>query len=256
MTKLDQDKLMNHDYDGIQELDNDLPSWWLKLFYLMIVISVVYMLYYHMLGIGHTSAEEYLIETDPNWARGSTPSSSYSYHSPFYDPAGDLTPMMLKKLGDFIGEDVSFEALVSEAKRRASADQRALLNASFPDESLALADRQENADEPVFDDVDPLTDETSLLSGKEIWIKNCVACHGMNGQGGIGPNLTDNYWINGGRFRDIMKTIVVGVPAKGMISWQATLPPDQIHSVASFVFSLVGTNPANPKAPQGDLYQQ
>jgi len=98
-----------------------------------------------------------------------------------------------------------------------------------------------------------LTDEPSLSAGKEVFTKNCVVCHLAQGQGLVGPNLTDDYWIHGCGIKKVVSTIVVGVPEKGMISWKAQLSPDQIKQVASYILTLKGTNPPNPKAPQGDL---
>lgn len=91
----------------------------------------------------------------------------------------------------------------------------------------------------------------AIAAGKEIFTANCVPCHGPQGQGVIGPNLTDTYWLHGGKYADIVNTITVGVPDKGMISWKATLNPEKIRQVAAYVKSLKGTNPPNPKPPQG-----
>ncbi len=55
---------------------------------------------------------------------------------------------------------------------------------------------------------------------------------------------------------DIFKTIKYGVPEKGMVSWQAQLNPTKIQQVSSFIKSLAGTNPENPKEPQGDLWEE
>lgn len=91
-----------------------------------------------------------------------------------------------------------------------------------------------------------------IASGKTIFMANCVACHGANGDGGIGPNLADRFWIHGGEVKDIFKTIKYGVPDKGMVPWEQTLTPGQIAEVTSYVVSLRDTKPANPKAPQGE----
>lgn len=99
-----------------------------------------------------------------------------------------------------------------------------------------------------------LTDITSLSAGKEIFKTNCVPCHGPDGGGVVGPNFTDDYWIHGGGIKNIFNTIKYGVPAKGMISWQTQLNPQQMQEVASYVMTLHGTKPANPKAPEGTLY--
>jgi len=99
-----------------------------------------------------------------------------------------------------------------------------------------------------------LTDAGILNEGKDIYTANCVACHGPLGGGLVGPNLTDNYWINGGGIKNIFKTIKFGVPAKGMISWETQLNSKQIQAVASYVVSLNGTNPPAAKQPEGNFY--
>jgi cytochrome c oxidase cbb3-type subunit 3 len=100
-----------------------------------------------------------------------------------------------------------------------------------------------------------LTDESALAAGKAVFDKNCVVCHLAQGQGVVGPNLTDDYWIHGCSIKKIYATIYVGVPEKGMISWKDQLTPEQISQVSSYILTLRGTNPPNPKAPQGDLCQ-
>ena len=97
-----------------------------------------------------------------------------------------------------------------------------------------------------------LTDQPSLDAGKAIWEKSCKVCHLDLGQGLVGPNLCDNFSIHGCRFPDVVNIITVGAPEKGMISWKTQLTNDQIMKVASFVMTFRGTNPPNPKAPQGE----
>jgi cytochrome c oxidase cbb3-type subunit 3 len=99
-----------------------------------------------------------------------------------------------------------------------------------------------------------LADNESLIAGKEVFKTNCVVCHLSQGQGLVGPNLTDDYWIHGGSFADIVTLIRNGVPAKGMISWKTQISQQQILEVASYIMTLRGTNPPNPKAPEGELY--
>ena len=84
------------------------------------------------------------------------------------------------------------------------------------------------------------------------YVEVCKSCHGEQGQGGIGPNLTDDFAIHGGAPMDIYKTINEGVPAKGMEAWGEKMPPEDVRMLAAFVITLRGTNPPNPKAPQGD----
>ncbi len=95
-------------------------------------------------------------------------------------------------------------------------------------------------------------DEAMIAAGKDIYMVNCSPCHGTEGQGLVGPNLTDNYWIHGGAPADIVKTVIDGVPAKGMIAWKPILGVEKVEQVSAYVYSLIGTEPPNPKAPEGE----
>jgi cytochrome c oxidase cbb3-type subunit 3 len=90
-----------------------------------------------------------------------------------------------------------------------------------------------------------------LDSGKAVFDLHCSVCHGDKGQGIVGPNLTDDYWLHGGKIGDIFKTISLGVGANGMPEWDKQLSNQQISDVTNFVESLHGTNPAGAKAAQG-----
>ena len=183
----EQEIVLEHDYDGIRELDNSLPPWWVAMFALTIIFSVVYMVYYHWGGSGPSSTEEYAME-------------------------------------------------VAAAQDNAKA---------------TLAKQANNIDETT---VTALTDDQSIALGKTIWDANCVACHGVNGEGGVGPNMTDDYWLHGGSIHDIFKTIKYGVPEKGMIAWSGQLRPTDMQQVSSFILTLHGTNPPNAKEAQGEKY--
>jgi cytochrome c oxidase cbb3-type subunit 3 len=190
----------DHVYDGIRELDNSLPPWWLYGFYFTIVFSVVYLIHFHVSAI------------------------------PGLDKLVIIGPV----------EKGTQAELYELEMAQAAAEKEAFLatQANLVDESS----------------VEKLTDATSLSEGKSIFTANCVACHGNEGQGGVGPNLTDEFWIHGGGIKNIFKTIKYGVPEKGMIPWETQLTPQQIQQVASFVLSLQGTKPANPKAPEGEKW--
>ena len=98
-----------------------------------------------------------------------------------------------------------------------------------------------------------VTDAKELEKGKGVYINNCAMCHGKDGEGKVGPNLTDNFWKNGkGSVNDVFKVIKYGVPDKGMVPWEKSLTPTQIQNVTSYILSLKGTNPANAKAPEGE----
>jgi cytochrome c oxidase cbb3-type subunit III len=107
-----------------------------------------------------------------------------------------------------------------------------------------------NANEKT--DYKALTDAAQLEAGKAAYLQNCAACHGQQGEGMVGPNLTDEHWLHGGEVNEVFKTVKFGVTSKGMVAWQGKLSDDQILEVSSFILSLQGTNPANAKAPQGE----
>ncbi len=179
---------MGHDYDGIRELDNRLPPWWIGIMYGSIIFSVVYLYYYHFSNNDWSSENEYI----------------------------------------------------------AQVQEGALLKADYLFE-VANAVNENN--------VVVLSDENDLKAGLELYTRNCVACHGSNGEGGVGPNLTDDYWIHGPGISDVFKTIKYGIPEKGMIAWQTQLRPQSMQQLASYLMTLKGTSPPNPKEPEGDLYE-
>lgn len=91
----------------------------------------------------------------------------------------------------------------------------------------------------------------TVALGKATFAAMCSSCHAADGGGGIGPNLTDAYWLHGGAPLEVLRTINTGVLEKGMPPWGKTLKPDQLTSVSAYVLTLRGSTPAAPKAPQG-----
>jgi cytochrome c oxidase cbb3-type subunit 3 len=173
--------LLDHNYDGIQELDNKLPRWWVWLFNLSIVFAVIYFTYYHVMGKGTLMASQYQAEM---------------------------------QIGDKI-------------KTRAVAE--------FEGNMASLA---------------PSTNPVVLSEGKQTFTILCAPCHRPDAGGLVGPNLCDDYWIHGSNFVDNLKVIWNGVPSKGMVTWRGVLKPATIHAVGSYVYTLRGTNPKNPKPPE------
>lgn len=96
------------------------------------------------------------------------------------------------------------------------------------------------------------TDSATLANAAKIYAKNCASCHGEHGEGVIGPNLTDTFWLHGGTPEKIFATITNGVPDKGMLTWKGMLTPAQILELSAYILSLQGSNPPNAKAPQGN----
>lgn len=95
-------------------------------------------------------------------------------------------------------------------------------------------------------------DPALMKDARAIFTQRCTPCHGEHGQGVIGPNLTDAYWLHGSAPLDIYKTVSEGVPAKGMPAWKMQLTPIQTRELAAFV-STLSQNPVPGKAPEGEL---
>ncbi|WPR70979.1 cbb3-type cytochrome c oxidase N-terminal domain-containing protein [Flavobacterium sp. NG2] len=183
----EEEIVLHHDYDGIRELDNNLPPWWVYLFYACIIFSVVYLVRFEIMG-------------------------------------GDNQEMELQK------ELAQAKIEVEEYMKTA------------PD----LMDEKT---------VTLLTDPAELEIGKTIFTNNCAACHRADAGGQIGPNLTDEQWILGGGVKNLFHTITNGGrDGKGMIAWKGTLKPKEIQKVASYILSLKGSNPADAKAPEGEVW--
>jgi cytochrome c oxidase cbb3-type subunit 3 len=181
------DRLLDHNYDGIQEYDNPLPRWWVYLFWATIIFAVLYWFNVPGFGVGK-------------------------------------------------GRIAAYEA----DSAAAAAERAAMAPVAGPSAEVLAADAK---------------DPAIIAAGKTVFTTNCSPCHRPDGGGLVGPNLTDQYWIHGGALTDIRNTIEHGVLAKGMPEWGKMLKPDQITAAAVYVNSLQGTNPPNPKAPEGTLYK-
>ncbi|SNQ42179.1 cbb3-type cytochrome c oxidase N-terminal domain-containing protein [Cellulophaga lytica] len=180
--------ILDHNYDGIQELDNNLPPWWVYLFYAGIIFGAVYLARFHVFND--------------------------------YDQA-------LEYEQDVAAAKIEIEEYKKTAK--------------------GLVD---------VNTVEVLTDAADIKAGEKIYQTSCVACHIADGGGGIGPNLTDEYWLLGGGIKNVFNTISEGGrDGKGMVAWKQILKPLERAQVASYVLTLQGTTPANPKEPQGEIWK-
>lgn len=175
----------DHEYDGIVELDNALPPWWLYMFYGTIIFSIIYVIMFF--GMGKFNQQDEL-------------KAEYA---------------------------VAAEKIEAYQKEHGAA----------VDENTVVL----------------VTDADKLADGKAIYEKNCVACHALNGGGGVGPNFTDDYWIHGNSINEVFKVVKYGVPEKGMIPWEAQLNPEQMQNVSSYILNeFTGKNVEGGKEPQGE----
>ncbi len=186
MNDQDEPLLLDHEADGIRELDNKLPRWWVWLFYGTIIFSAIYLSYYHVFARGNLAAKGQMLAE--------------------YEAA--------MKIGDAI-------------------------------KNAAMAKFEEN-----LGALEPSQHAAVLAEGKEVFLKLCAPCHRADGGGLVGPNLCDDYWIHGSNYVDSVRTIWNGVPAKGMVQWKGVLKPQEITAVASYIYTLRGTQPPNPKPPE------
>jgi cytochrome c oxidase cbb3-type subunit III len=90
-----------------------------------------------------------------------------------------------------------------------------------------------------------------LGAGKAVFSQTCAACHGPNGGGTVGPNLTDGFWLAGGKPDQILATIRQGRVQKGMPAWGMQLGEARVRDVAAYIVSLKDTNVPGGKPPQG-----
>lgn len=185
----EKDIELDHNYDGIRELDNHLPPWWKWLFYATIVFAGVYVVLYHF---------------------------------------SDSLPL----------QEDEYQAQIIEAEET----KRKFL-ASQPQSAIDEATLTYSADPAI------------LEKGKSVFTgNNCGGCHRDDGGGNnIGPNLTDQYWLHGGDVKEVFNTVKNGVVDKGMPAWGKSMSPQDVRDVTFYILSLQGTNPANAKAPQGQL---
>jgi cytochrome c oxidase cbb3-type subunit III len=177
--KTDEAPLRPYEADGIQELDNNLPTWWVGVLISTTIFAVLYMFYVH--GMEGTSIK--------------------------------------KEYADSLL--VKFEAQKSEGGE--------------PTELNAM-----------------IGNKLSIEKGKEVFVANCVPCHGANGEGVIGPNLTDEFWLHGGQPDKIFATIMEGAVEKGMPPWGPVIGELKARLVTAYIASLKGSKPTNAKAAQGD----
>jgi cytochrome c oxidase cbb3-type subunit 3 len=93
----------------------------------------------------------------------------------------------------------------------------------------------------------------AISAGEAVFKANCVACHGDQGQGVVGPNLVDAYWIHGGSPEALVLSIGNGYPDKGMPAWKPVLGPEKVRQAAAYILSIRGRPVHNPKEAQGTL---
>lgn len=180
--------VLDHDYDGIRELDNPLPKWWLYTFYLTIIFAIPYYAAHTFFG-------------------------AVSIHDEFKNEVDVVT----KTQDEFDKKEGQF----------------------------SLAEYEKVNSDPAMEKV-----------AAKLYKRKCSTCHGKDGGGSVGPNLADNFWINGdGSLESKYDVINKGVVENGMAAWGPVLGKEKVYAVLKYIDAFRGTSPENPKAPQGKEYK-
>jgi cytochrome c oxidase cbb3-type subunit 3 len=193
MSKRKYDKpIAGHEYDGIQELNNPLPRWWLATFYGTILFAILYFGYYEL---GNGPSQDETLDVAMAKIEG-------RYEENRAEAAEDLKPV----------EEIDVQSVMNDSE--------------------------------------------AMARGKQEFDTKCMPCHGVHGEGTIGPNLTDKYWIHSkGDVEGILESFRKGFPEKGMPPWDKLIPLEDHVPLAVYVMSLQGTDPPNAKEPQGELIE-
>jgi len=187
----EKDILIDHGFDGIMELDNQLPKWWLGLFWFGVAYCAVYMASYFMSDFAHQGIE--------------------------YDE-------------------------------------------EYKAQTASIAKWMEETPPPTIEDA--VYSPDNIAAGEEVFKTNCVSCHGDGGKGGIGPNLTDNTWINQPEktlFKNVFHMVENGSPNNPTMQAfgkNGVLTGFDIQNVAAYIYHInQEQTPITPDkggaAPQG-----
>ncbi len=284
--------LMHHEYDGIKELDNNLPPWWVWMFYMTIIFAVVYLSVYHIFGSADTQIEEYehsmayenelvqkyraennmlidasnveLITDKAELDKGKVifETNCAVCHNP--NGEGNIGPNLTDAAWIY-GFDISeVFTTIKDGTTKGMPEHASKLNPAqlqqvssfvlnlqeFDGGKAPEGDKMEAGNSSVVTEkATLLTSEADLSAGKDIFNVNCVVCHMSNGEGSIGPNLTDKAWVYGFDISDVLNVIKNGTE-KGMPEHGSRFDQTELEQVSSYVLSLPPFD--GGKAPEGD----
>ncbi|MES2663998.1 MAG: cytochrome-c oxidase, cbb3-type subunit III [Pseudomonadota bacterium] len=255
---------MDHEYDGIRELNMPLPKWWLNLFYITIIFALVYLVFYPGFGAfpgilnwsskGEWQQElnladrqyselfkqfsnepiETLIQYEEPIEVGQRIFTSYCTTCHGTDARGAVGfPNLTDKDWLYGGtpKDITTTLIGGRAGNMPSFSK--ILK---PAEISSVAKYVANLSSVQ----DPSMGNPRFANGEAVFTKNCAACHGQDGKGNqaLGaPNLTDNIWLYGGNVETIITTLQLGRNGR-MPAHLTILGEDKIHVVAAYVYSL------------------
>lgn len=196
-------KTTGHEWDGIQELDNPLPRWWVWAFYATTIFTVVYWLFYPAWPIGNS------------FTKGVPGFNSVTYTAHTVDGKDVQKTTHWNMRSQFMRDTNLWQAQQKPWFDKVS--------------SLAPEDVAKNAELMQFVN----------SAGKTLFSENCAACHQQGAQGKVGfsPNLTDDYWQYGGSYSNIETTLIGGHQGY-MPAFKEILSEEEITQLANYVLSL------------------
>jgi cytochrome c oxidase cbb3-type subunit 3 len=285
----ERDVILGHEdeADGIQEYDNPLPDWWVGLFWITIIWSFGYLVHYHFIADRSPQAAlaRELVEAEQRWPEGLAAAGVGEFE--ITDDAvtagrqvfqtncvachganmeGGIGPNLLddewihggtpEAVIDVITNGVVEKGMLAwgpilgaEAVRSVAAYVLARNAESVGGAASTPAQAQADTRTTAATAAEFAVTPDAVAAGQQTFQTYCVACHGPNLEGGIGPNLVDDEWIHGGTSADIIRTITNGVPEKGMVAWGPVLGANGVNEVAAYVVSknaaALGRDPGN-----------
>ncbi|MCG6201355.1 cytochrome-c oxidase, cbb3-type subunit III [Psychromonas antarctica] len=199
-TGVEEGKPMPHSFDGIQELNNPLPKWWVGLFWFTIVIGLLYSLAFPSYTanwnglLDWTSSEQSVMSPEESNTLAETSHSQYQR--------------------EMNAADQKFGAVFKQL----AYDEKGI----YKDIALIAKDPE------------------AVKVGQRLFLQNCAQCHGSDARGSTGfPNLADNDWLYGGEPENIKQSLMLGRQGV-MPSWKEILGEQGIKEVATYALQLSG----------------
>lgn len=260
---VEESETTGHRWDGIEELNNPLPRWWLGLFIITIIFAGIYLYLYPGLG-SYKGSLNWSQMSEYRQARDANAETQAEFFAEFVDY--DIAALSRSEKAMATGERLFANNCTTchgsggrGAKGFPNLTDNDWLYGNAPETILASIQNGRAGVMPNLNlnsaTVAVLARYVQHLSGKEGISDHviesgpkrfaiCAACHGADGKGNqaIGaPNLTDDIWLHGGRVSDIENILRHGIQGN-MPSFSSALNSNEIRLLAAYVISLSSSN--------------
>jgi cytochrome c oxidase cbb3-type subunit 3 len=275
VNKKERDVVLGHEdeADGIQEYDNPLPDWWLGLFWITIIWGLGYLIHYHFIADRSPQAAlaQEIAAAEERWPEGLTGAGVGSFEVTDAAVAageqvfrtncvachginleGGIGPNLLddewihggtsEDIINVVTNGVVEKGMLAwapiigaEAVNNVTA--YVLSRNADPSVTAAPAPAEQAPAAAQVAGADFVITAAAVTAGEGIFAQFCIACHGSNLEGGIGPSFLDDEWIHGGTSADVIRIVTNGVPEKGMVAWGPVLGAEGVNNVAAYVMT-------------------